>query len=40
MYKIPNKSNSQIVAHCFFLRETGKVEYINFDRHADNSPKQ
>lgn len=32
-YIAPSHSNSQLVAHCFFSKNTGKPELHNYDRY-------
>ena len=32
-WTMPSKANSQLVAKCFFCKETGKTELINYSRY-------
>lgn len=40
MYTYPNKSNSRLVARCFFSKSTNSVEFKNYSRYYDVDKKK
>ena len=39
MYYIPSKSNSELVATCFFCKATNTVDYHSYDKYYNDKKK-